>query len=65
MIDQFTLNAILACPSCRFADNQVSEAANMAIGFMLVVLFGVLSGFIALIIKFARGERQAYKDGHI
>ncbi len=61
-MDSVTLNAILACPACRFDDSTVAQAASFAIGFMVLVVFGVLAGFVALIVKLARGERLALME---
>tara|TARA_R110002096_G_scaffold238581_10_gene430191 strand:+ start:10863 stop:11063 length:201 start_codon:yes stop_codon:yes gene_type:complete len=56
-MDLLNLDTILACPACRFNDSSVTQAANLAIGVMVMVVFGVLSAFIAFIVKLAKGER--------
>ena len=54
------IESIIACPGCKFDPTSTATmAANMAIGFMILILFVVLSGFIALIWRLARGERLA------
>jgi len=54
------IESIIACPGCKFDPTSTATmAANMAIGFMVLILFVVLSGFIALIWRLARGERLA------
>jgi len=58
-----TFSALLACPACGFdAESQTTAAANLAIVSMVVVLFGVLSGFLGFIWKMARVERRRHQS---
>jgi len=57
------LNALLACPACQFDPNsKVTVAAVLAIGFMLLIVFGVMGSLVAFIMKMARAERLASQD---
>ncbi len=54
------IEPILACPTCKFDPNSAATmGANMAIGFMILILVVVLGGFMALIWRLAKGERLA------
>jgi len=58
-----TLESLLACPSCRFDPNSpVTSAANLAIGVMIAALGAVGSGVVALMVRFARGERHELEE---
>lgn len=54
---------LLACPSCRFDPNSpVTSAANLAILVMIGALACVGGSVVALIFKFARGEREGLEE---
>ncbi|MFT5468218.1 MAG: hypothetical protein ACI8UO_003326 [Verrucomicrobiales bacterium] len=58
-----SLNSLLGCPACGFDPNDtVTQAANSAIGFMIVILFGILGAIIAFMVKLAKGERAAREE---
>lgn len=51
---------LLACPACGFdANSETTAAANLAIGFMILVLASVLGGIAGFIWRMARLERRA------
>ena len=54
-----SLNSLLACTVCWSGDDQTMNAANLAVGFMFVVLLSVLGSFLAFIFVLARRARQA------
>ena len=63
MTDSNPIHSLLACPACQFDPNDpITMAANSAIGFMIVVLVGVLGAFLAFIWKLAKGERMALEE---
>lgn len=53
---------LLACPACIGADDASTTAANFAIGFMLVVVFGILGSFLAFIRYLAKRQREFGSD---
>ena len=57
-------NAILACPLCTSgAEGTTIVAANSAIGFLLVVLLGVLGSLFSFIVYLAkRAKKFAEED---
>lgn len=57
------LDSLLACSVCLGAkDGQVMMASNMAIGFMVLVVFGTLGGFLKFIHYLAQRERLAAEE---
>lgn len=54
-----SLNSLLACTVCWSGGDQTMNAANLAVGFMFVVLLMVLGSFLAFIFVLARRSRQA------
>ena len=54
-----TIQNLLACSICWGADGGGMDAANAAVGFMLVILLGVLGSFLGFIFYLARKSRQA------
>jgi hypothetical protein len=50
---------LLSCATCITNDDKVAVAANSAIGFMLVVLVGVLGSFGGFIFHLARKAKNA------
>ena len=58
-----SFQSLLGCPACQFDPNDpVTQAANSAIGFMIVILVGVLGAFIAFMWKLAKGDRLAREE---
>ena len=58
-----SLQSLLACPACAFDPNDpITQAANSAIGFMIVILAGVLAAFIAFMWKLAKGARMVREE---
>lgn len=52
-------NPILACAVCTGQlDDAASNAANMGIWLMLIVLLGVFSGIISFMVGLARRSRE-------
>ena len=50
--------SLLACPACQFdPNNPIVQAASSAIGFMVLIVIGVLSAFLAFIWKLAKADR--------
>jgi hypothetical protein len=57
------IETLLACPSCRFDPNSpVTSAANLAIFVMIAALAGVGGSVLALIYRFAKGERNSLEE---
>ena len=53
------LQPIFACAVCTGQlDDAASHAANLGIGVMLLVLFGVVTGVMSFIVGLARRSRQ-------
>lgn len=53
------LQPIFACAVCTGQlDDAASHAANLGIGVMLLVLFGVFTGVMSFIVSLARRSRQ-------
>lgn len=64
MIDPTQLASLLACPACRFDSNsEMTAAANLAVGVMILVLMGVLGGFLSFMWKMFRAERALTERG--
>ncbi|NNE92529.1 MAG: hypothetical protein HKN23_12855 [Verrucomicrobiales bacterium] len=62
-IDAFINHTVLACPMCMSgADDNTAIAANSAIGFLLIVLLGVLGSFLTFIFYLARKAKTAPID---
>lgn len=53
---------ILACPACVGADDASTAAANLAIGFMLIVVFAILGAFLGFIRYLAKRQREFGSD---
>lgn len=64
MIEGIEIAGLLACPACGFDPNsEFTAAANLAIGFMVFVLAGVLGGFLLFMRRMAKMERAAHAGG--
>jgi hypothetical protein len=50
---------VLACSVCQGSDGNALTAANAGVGFMLVILLGVLGSFLGFIVYLARKSREA------
>ena len=53
----------MACATCMTNDDKVTVAANSAIGFMLVLLVGVLGSLAGFILHLARKAKAAGAAG--
>lgn len=54
------MNGLLACAVCvGNPDHAVTHGMNLAIGFLLVIVGGVLGSFLGFIAYLAKKERQA------
>jgi len=60
------LQPIFACAVCTGRlDDAASHAANLGIGVMLLVLFGVLFGVLSFIVGLARRSREVAAETDI
>jgi len=60
------LQPVFACAVCTGQlDDAASHAANLGIGVMLFVLFGVFSGMLGFIVSMARRSRQVMEETDI
>lgn len=66
MMDGIQIAGLLACPACGFDPNSAfTTAANWAIGFMVLVLAGVLGSILLFMRRMARMERDAQPGNEV
>lgn len=61
----FSLHPVLACATCLpDQSTDVARASNMAILFMVVVVFAMLGLLLKILFNFARKQREFEKSTH-